>query len=713
MRIALPVTIGMFLSVPFYAAAADWVSTGGPYGGAPTALHELQNAAVLAAGGSVFRTADGGASWTATHRLPAGVSAGPFAVEVDVVFAGVTGGGVLVSHDGGLTWSEVGGPVPGGAITRLGVGNGRVYALVADAGLFVSNDAGETWATLSVPGAVLDLSRVEGERLYVLVGDFFNQTLLRSADGGASWADPVAMPNPLATPLARRGEALLAIAGFALVPSLLRSVDDGATWQTVPATGLDGFIMTTRPPVLHVREDTLYIIGHPGVWRSTDGGTAWSNIASGLPLTSLWSTVGLAVTADRLAIGGIYGIYSTDAANPQWTRTPEGVDATTVWAMTPAGDVVIANEVNTPQIQRRGPQDAEWQTVTVRQNGGVMLELWSSDGGATLAGMQTSGIHRSTNGGVSWSPANSGVPSYNGTAGQQFREIQAFTQRGSEIIAGSGIGLEARTDGQQGFIVTGGGFIRSTNGGQSWQAFNTGYPPTGFNAFGQPFFSPVLSMTTIDGTLVAGTYFLGTFRHTGGAWQAANTGFPTDQFGTPGAASALLTVGGRVYAGVRFANGNLAASDDGGATWSTLASNLPFLVVNALAQHDGVIYAALGGGASSPDDGVWASSDAGASWQRVGAALDGVAVKDLAVVEDAIFAGTFGRGVWRFQTLLRGDTNCDGVINFFDIDPFVLALFDPIGYAAQFPDCDLDAADVNRDGGVNFFDVDPFLLALF
>ncbi len=56
-----------------------------------------------------------------------------------------------------------------------------------------------------------------------------------------------------------------------------------------------------------------------------------------------------------------------------------------------------------------------------------------------------------------------------------------------------------------------------------------------------------------------------------------------------------------------------------------------------------------------------------------------------------------------------GDLNCDGVLNAFDIDPFVLALSDPAGYAAAYPDCDLSAADVNGDGEVNAFDIDPFV----
>ncbi len=62
---------------------------------------------------------------------------------------------------------------------------------------------------------------------------------------------------------------------------------------------------------------------------------------------------------------------------------------------------------------------------------------------------------------------------------------------------------------------------------------------------------------------------------------------------------------------------------------------------------------------------------------------------------------------------LIGDTNCDGGVDFFDIDPFLLALFDPAAYAAQYCDGSSATADVDNNGGVDFFDIDGFLAILF
>ncbi|MBL8879137.1 MAG: hypothetical protein JNG88_08460 [Phycisphaerales bacterium] len=59
-----------------------------------------------------------------------------------------------------------------------------------------------------------------------------------------------------------------------------------------------------------------------------------------------------------------------------------------------------------------------------------------------------------------------------------------------------------------------------------------------------------------------------------------------------------------------------------------------------------------------------------------------------------------------------GDMNCDGAVNNFDIDPFVLALTDAVAYQNAFPNCSLSNADVNGDGNVNNFDIDPFVALL-
>ncbi|MEW6250001.1 MAG: beta-propeller fold lactonase family protein [Planctomycetota bacterium] len=72
--------------------------------------------------------------------------------------------------------------------------------------------------------------------------------------------------------------------------------------------------------------------------------------------------------------------------------------------------------------------------------------------------------------------------------------------------------------------------------------------------------------------------------------------------------------------------------------------------------------------------------------------------------------GTRAMAVWAGGR--KGDLNCDGVVNFDDINPFVLALSDPAGYAAAYPTCPIMNADINNDGVVDFDDINPFVALL-
>lgn len=63
-------------------------------------------------------------------------------------------------------------------------------------------------------------------------------------------------------------------------------------------------------------------------------------------------------------------------------------------------------------------------------------------------------------------------------------------------------------------------------------------------------------------------------------------------------------------------------------------------------------------------------------------------------------------GAYEFGTV---DLNCDGTVDLFDIDPFVLALTAESQYVQEYPDCDRELADINGDGFIDLFDIDPFV----
>jgi choice-of-anchor B domain-containing protein len=60
-----------------------------------------------------------------------------------------------------------------------------------------------------------------------------------------------------------------------------------------------------------------------------------------------------------------------------------------------------------------------------------------------------------------------------------------------------------------------------------------------------------------------------------------------------------------------------------------------------------------------------------------------------------------------------GDVNCDGAVDALDIEPFLVALFEPGEYPIRYPDCDINRADINGDGAIDALDIEPFLNMLF
>jgi len=74
--------------------------------------------------------------------------------------------------------------------------------------------------------------------------------------------------------------------------------------------------------------------------------------------------------------------------------------------------------------------------------------------------------------------------------------------------------------------------------------------------------------------------------------------------------------------------------------------------------------------------------------------------------------GTVQGQVYVPVPVLVGDLNCDGVVGFGDINPFVLALSNPPLYAELYPDCPLANRDIDGDGDFGFGDINPFVTLL-
>jgi hypothetical protein len=89
------------------------------------------------------------------------------------------------------------------------------------------------------------------------------------------------------------------------------------------------------------------------------------------------------------------------------------------------------------------------------------------------------------------------------------------------------------------------------------------------------------------------------------------------------------------------------------------------------------------------------------------------ASKHRPVIADLILPTLPARDCGPCAGQVLGDADADGVVNAFDIDPFVLALTDVAAYDSEYgPGAAACRCDINSDGYVNSFDIDPFVAVL-
>ncbi len=269
---------------------------------------------VFQVGPGLFRSTDGGDSWTSASV--AGEPGYVFSLGIDPsnprnLFT-ASFNRVDRSTDGGASWGETG----------SGIFRGFVHALAADPtsssevwaageGLQASDDGGETWRT-ALPDKVYSLlfdSRHPGtiyageadQGSYYPYGTGF--AVATSRDGGATWRRAGSTSEGAVTAFAADPFTDGVIYAATYVGTILRSTDSGATWTHWNTTdlGFNIFTLVADP----MRSGSLYLGGWAGAYRSLDGGKSWDPFVEGL---EPYGVLGLAVSPDgRFLYAGTTG----------------------------------------------------------------------------------------------------------------------------------------------------------------------------------------------------------------------------------------------------------------------------------------------------------------------------------------------------------------------------------------------------------------------
>jgi photosystem II stability/assembly factor-like uncharacterized protein len=440
----------------------------------------------------LFVTRDQGRSWQ-----QAGLAGTPIlALAADPFHRGTLLASVIQGHfallastDGGATWAPRSQGITGdpafGALYFDPTSPGRVFATGNGWPTFLSRDSGATWTRVEPPLA--SLTSAPGA---LFASPYGKDGVLRSTNGGLTWAHTGALPDRIAQVVFGDGRILaggtrgvwvstdngahwgpssrglsartvrdLTASGPALYISVaegvLTSTDQGAHWRLL-SDRANPQLSIVR--LLAAVPGAIYALASPApvILRSTDRGATWTPLGSQIlggydpslavdprhPAT-LYSGSHYGTGPDQI----LCHLAVSHDTGASWTclATEIGVDSlrvepatSTLYILAGGGILALSNGHLEPRVAGL-PQDT--------------TEDIAFGTAGTLYAATAKGIYKTTNGGRSWTRASRGLPT--GAA----HSVAVDPHDKSTVYAG-----------------TNGRVYRSQDGGGSWQLFGEGLP---------------------------------------------------------------------------------------------------------------------------------------------------------------------------------------------------------------------------------------------
>ena len=278
----------------------------------------------------VFKTGDGGSTW-----LP--VSTGLTDTQVDalwvdstdanLVLAGTEHGGIFRSTNGGASWTRTGNFIIASDFVSA---NGAVYA-ATNSGVVRSTDGGSTWTTVATSGQANARALAAGGS--AIIAGFQNGTVMMQASPSAGW-------QTVSTNAGRNVQSVaidattptVAYAQLGCCPTTLLASANG--WSTIagPSGAEIHTLMVTRTG--HV----LFAGSGSAAYRSTDGGQSWTQLANvDWDARRIFQVPGEAT----VIFGTDQGLYRSTDNGATWSSMSGGVQASLLSSVTVKGSTIM------------------------------------------------------------------------------------------------------------------------------------------------------------------------------------------------------------------------------------------------------------------------------------------------------------------------------------------------------------------------------------
>lgn len=683
----------LILSAPALAGPGYWTGSG-PDGGwiYDIEINPVSPAVVYASSrGGIYRSVDGAVTW---QRIENGFGAGSIndvRLTMDLeapstLWAVNYGGRLFRTADGGDSWSPTGWSPPAEtwlvAMADVPGTSGSLYVMLTSGALLRSDDGGASFSptSLSLPAQPLRTARIHTQASRpdeVVVAVAYNgysadpathAALYRSTDGGLSFAPTLNLPETsMFEADFSRGPGTRAYASAGNY--LWRSDDDGASW------------IQTAQPAQRVRAhptlaDTVWLgrasaEGTTNLRRSTDAGASAVDVSTGLfPNPSYGATAAVSeivLHPQYPAVPRVYiaavdgGLYVSDNDGASFATAHQGLTSVNVRALAVLPNPAFGGTANRRIYAGYGDPFAPAMPLYWSVNSGAgwggrgnglralqvrSLAIDPTTVGTTAAGLASTviyaggrssaaptlrngGLYKSSDGGASWASIDAGLPTSGAPASAFLGTVRqialdprscAMPPVSGPCSAGPLQTLYATSNGHQMLVEVDGvqrqqishRIIKSTSAGATWMAAESGLPveyaaPTGVPPY-QYVRSHVVPVPLVLNPQNPQVGYAGTFLNT----QADIAVEPPT-----------------------IANG-VFKTTDGGATWTHSSVGLPTYPgsagtafdVLALAIHPGnpdILWATAVNfrDYANPREGyVYKSIDGGASWSNSSSGLN-------------------------------------------------------------------------------------------
>ncbi len=656
-RICVRATIVFLLAAGRVGAASNpWISIG-PVGGFVTGLAfdgSVANVAYATAMGGFFRSTDGGASWTASNDGLLDAQLQNVVTTGAVVYVGGSRG-VYRSDDHGLQFRLLAGSP--GSVSALAGGAGPnppLFAAGTFAGAWRSDDGGTTWTEINegllkdqpIPATVHAL--LVDPRKPGLLWAGAESGVYRSLDGGAHWARTSSGLAGYITSLAIDSEGVLYAGAFVdptfvkpLPAALFVSSDLGLTWHAaVRGLASRGVLALLADPAGAVWAGTQ----DAGVFRTANGGHGWNPGGTG----TAGQAIGALAQAGRplsllLAGSGLYldgalpregvGIFRSTSSGARWAVSGPGPNATSIAAVVADAETSGMLTVADPYagIFRTRTGGFRWALLNGGLAPGLSISELASDAasGELYASAGTpsgaSGLYQRGSGpAVPWrqvtsAPAACGGPLAVGSQGQVL--VGAFGPSAFGVCVSADAGATWTISGVGSIVAVASIALAPSNPARVYASGSLlAHAPAG----------PTFFRSDDGGVSWTGESLISTYAEHGLAVDPLNADV--------------------VYAA---SVGGLERSSDGGSTWEPLLTAGGLSMVRVDPRAPNTLYAAVGPTAGQPQLAV--SDDGGATWSSLTEGLPpNVVVTDLAfdaASPSLLYAATAGGGVFTLRRL--------------------------------------------------------------